>query len=62
VLLECEGGSRPPFVVNQLLPPGRYRIELVATRWDGSKQERRSEGPAAEVELRAGDDVRVTLR
>ena len=62
VLLECEGGTRPPFVVNQLLLPGRYRIELVATRWDGSKQERRSEGPAAEVELRAGDDVRVTLR
>ncbi|HEX6811867.1 MAG TPA: sigma-70 family RNA polymerase sigma factor [Planctomycetota bacterium] len=62
VLLETEGGSQAPYVVNQLLLPGRYRLELVATRWDGSKHERRLEGPAAEVELRAGDDVRVTLR
>ena len=45
----------------QLLLPGRYRIALVAQRWQDDKPDRRPLGPAAEVELRAGETARVLL-
>jgi len=45
----------------QLLLPGRYRIALVAQRWQDDKPERRPLGPAAEVELRASETARVLL-
>ncbi|HEX5053436.1 MAG TPA: hypothetical protein VFZ65_16785, partial [Planctomycetota bacterium] len=50
-----------PDEVPSLLLPGRYRIELVLVRWQDGRVERTPQGPAAEVELRAGELARVLL-
>lgn len=55
--VRLDGADRPP----QLLLPGRYRIELVAQRWRDGQEQRTVLGPAATVELRAGDNARVQL-
>lgn len=50
--------------VPQLLLPGRYRIELSDMWWNYEQKRTDLEprGPAAEVELRAGEVVRVSFR
>lgn len=50
--------------VPQLLLPGRYRIELAAMRWnyEHKRSDFEAQGPAAEIELRAGEVRRLSLQ